>query len=151
MWFRYRLLQRRTLNKSETHDSAVANRCSRHGSRINTDQFPKRTTKVQASNKVWGRAPSINFLDLYSSLKSPFQGFRVIQTGFQLGKCFFIIKNIFIMKNLTGFHKKVETGVDPRLCAQWPSTHCIYPSQKEVAINTHQKGWIKLKAPSDHI
>ena len=28
---------------------------------------------------------------------------------------FFIIKNIFIMKNLTDFRKTVETGVDPRL------------------------------------
>ena len=28
---------------------------------------------------------------------------------------FFIIKNVFIMKNLTDFRKTVETGVDPRL------------------------------------
>ena len=28
---------------------------------------------------------------------------------------FFIIKNVFILKNLTDFRKTVETGVDPRL------------------------------------
>ena len=35
---------------------------------------------------------------------------------------FFIIKNIFIMKNVTNFSKTVETGVDPhvkrRICLQ---------------------------------
>ena len=30
-------------------------------------------------------------------------------------KVFFNVKNIFIMKNLTDFHKMVETGVDPCL------------------------------------
>ena len=33
---------------------------------------------------------------------------------FQLGK-FYIIKKIFVLKNLTDFRKTVETGVDPRL------------------------------------
>ena len=49
--------------------------------------FPKRAPKAQASSGDRGRAPSGNFLDFY--LKSPCQGFRVIQKGFQLGKCFF--------------------------------------------------------------
>ena len=31
----------------------------------------------------------------------------------KLGKCFFIIKNIFIMKKLTDFRRAVEAGVDP--------------------------------------
>ena len=31
---------------------------------------------------------------------------------FQLGKFFMVIKNIFIMKNLTDLRKSVETGVD---------------------------------------
>ena len=35
-----------------------------------------------------------------------------IGVRFQLGK-FFIIKNIFIMKNLIDFRKTMETGVDP--------------------------------------
>ena len=34
---------------------------------------------------------------------------------FNLESLFFLIKNIFIMKNLTNFHKTVETYVDPRL------------------------------------
>ena len=34
---------------------------------------------------------------------------------FQLRKFFIVIKNIFIVKNLTDFRKTVETGVDPRL------------------------------------
>ena len=78
--------------------------------------FPKRAPKAQASSGVRGRAPSGMFLDFYSSKSSPFQGFRVIQKGFQLGKCFFSI-NIFIMKNVTDFGKTVEIGVDPRLVA----------------------------------
>ena len=49
--------------------------------------FPKRAPKAQASSGDRGQAPSGNFLDFY--LKSPCQGFRVIQKGFQLGKCFF--------------------------------------------------------------
>ena len=42
--------------------------------------------------------------------KFPFLGSDRILTRFQLGKLF-IIKNIFIMKNLTDFCKMVETGV----------------------------------------
>jgi len=42
----------------------------------------------------------------------------VIQTGywpdFNL-ESVFIIKNIFVMKNVTDFLKMVKTGVDPRL------------------------------------
>ena len=34
---------------------------------------------------------------------------------FNLESLFFLIKNIFIMKNLTNFHETVETDVDPRL------------------------------------
>ena len=34
---------------------------------------------------------------------------------FSLESLFFLIKNIFIMKNLTNFHETVETDVDPRL------------------------------------
>ena len=52
--------------------------------------FPKRAPKAQASSGVRERAPSGNFLDFFS-FKSPFQGFRVIQKGFQLGKCFFFL------------------------------------------------------------
>ena len=36
-------------------------------------------------------------------------------------KVFFIIKNIFIMKNQTDFRKTVETGVDSRLSLLKPS------------------------------
>ena len=53
----------------------------------------------------------------FYSLKAPFLGFRVIQTGywpdFNL-ESVFIIENIFIMKNVTDFRKTVETGVDLR-------------------------------------
>ena len=35
---------------------------SRHGSRINTDRFPKRPPKAQASSGVQGWAPLGNFL-----------------------------------------------------------------------------------------
>jgi len=52
------------------------------------------------------------------SFKQDFWTF--VQTIFQIStwKVFFIIiivKNTFIVKNLTNFSKTVETGVDPRL------------------------------------
>ena len=34
---------------------------------------------------------------------------------FQLGKFYYYIKDMFITKNLTNFHKTVETAEDPRL------------------------------------
>ena len=89
----------------------------RCGSRINTDQFPKWAAKAQASRGVRRRAPPGNFLDFHS-LKSPFLDFIVIQTGYWPDsnlESVFIIKNIFVMKNVTDFRKTVETGVDPCL------------------------------------
>ena len=54
----------------------------------------------------------------FHSLKSPLLDFIVIQTGYwpdsNLGSVF-IIKIIFIMKNVTNFRKTVETSVDPCL------------------------------------
>ena len=98
----------------------------RHGSRINTDQFTKRTLKL-----LGGCADMLpgKILDL-NSLMSPFLGFWVIQTrywpvpfsldetsihfpDFNLESVF--IKSIFIIKNLTDFRNTVVTSVDPRL------------------------------------
>ena len=70
----------------------------RRGSRINTDRFPERAPKAQASRGVRAHGPPGNVLD-FNSLKSPFLGFGVIQTGYwpvpftldealQLGKSF---------------------------------------------------------------
>ena len=46
---------------------------------------------------------------------------------------FFIIENIFLLKNLTDFGKTVETDVDPRLqsshCYRRP--HCQYERKKK--------------------
>ena len=74
--------------------------------------------KAQASRGVWGQAPPENCLD-FNSLKSPFLGFsrsfRQDIGQISTGKVFFIIKNIFVMKNLTNFPKTVETDVDPCL------------------------------------
>ena len=70
------------------------------------------------------------FLDI-NSLKFPFRGFWFIEWGLNAWKLekenicpdhfpdFYlessiIIKNMFIMKNLTDFRKTVETDVDPR-------------------------------------
>ena len=89
----------------------------RRGSRINTDRFPKRAPKAQASRGVRRRPPPGNFLDFHS-LKSPFLGFIVIQKGYWPDsnlESVFIIKNIFVTKNVTDFRKTVETGVDPHL------------------------------------
>ena len=68
---------------------------------------------MQASRGVWGHAPPWEIFVIYLP-KFPFLGSDRILTRFQLGK-FFIIKNIFIMNNLTDFCKMVETGVDPHL------------------------------------
>ena len=54
-------------------------------------------------------SPRIFFFYFYS-LKSPFLGFRVIQTGYWpdfILQSVFIIKNIFIMKNVIDFRKTV--------------------------------------------
>ena len=100
----------------------------RRGPRINTNRFPKRAAKAQASRGVRRRAPPGNVLDFHS-LKSPFLDFIVIQTGYwpdsNLGSVF-IIKIIFIMKNVTDFRKTVETGVDPRLMVLWYPPYLNY-------------------------
>ena len=100
--------------------------CLRCGSRIDTDRFPKRAPKLQASRKEGGGGGGSaacsrlgNFLD-FNSPKSPgFQGFWVIQTGYwpdlSLESFIFITIYLFI-KNLTDFRKTVETCVDPHLC-----------------------------------
>ena len=98
---------------------------SRRRSRINTDQFPKRAPKAQASRRFWGNALLGNVFD-FNFLKYPFLGFWAVQTGccpvpfssdeaFQLGKIF-SIKNVYY-ENVTDFRNTVETGVDPRLKA----------------------------------
>ena len=71
-----------------THDCAL-NICKilqvhdigRRGSRITTDQFPKRAPKTKACVGGGGHDPPGNFLD-FNFLKSPFPGFGVIQTGY---------------------------------------------------------------------
>ena len=110
----------------------------RRGSRINTDWFPKRAPKVQASMGVRGYAPPGNF---WNSTKSPFLGFWVFSHNndlfdspqmkpcksvdyfmiikvnfhdvlerFYVGK--FILLIIYLLWNVTDFHKTVEASVD---------------------------------------
>ena len=62
-------------------------RIVRIGSRINIDQFPKWALKAKASMNFRKRAPLRNFLDL-NSPKSPFVGFRLIETGYWSVPCF---------------------------------------------------------------
>ena len=57
------------------------NKPLRRGSSLNTDRFPKRALKAQASIGVRERASPDNFLD-FNSLKSPFLSFWVVQTGY---------------------------------------------------------------------
>ena len=49
-----------------------------------------------------------------------------VQTIFQIltWKVLLVIKNMFIMKNLTDFRKTMETGVDPRLVSHAPRPLC---------------------------
>lgn len=51
----------------------------RGGSRVNTDRFPEHSTQA-FKGFMQGHAPPGNFLH-FDSQKSPFLGFRVIQTG----------------------------------------------------------------------
>ena len=67
------------------------------------------------TSTVGSRFQEIMDLSFHKWKKTLVPGVRVNQTGFQLDTVFFIVKNIFIMKNVTDFCKMVETGVDPRL------------------------------------
>ena len=59
---------------------------------------------------------------MISLLKVPYPGLLSHLDRISTWKVFFIIKNIFIMKNVTNFSKTVETSVVPclkrRLCLQ---------------------------------
>ena len=44
---------------------------SRHGCRINSDQFPNRVPKAKASRGVWGHTPTGDFLDFTVNSLSP--------------------------------------------------------------------------------
>ena len=58
---------------------------------------------------------------------------------FNLESLFFLIKNIFIMKNLTNFHETVETDVDPRLLCTifFPSTQLTITASAYQRIVTY--------------
>ena len=77
----------------------------RRGSRINTDRFPKRAPKAQASSGVREKAPPGKKLDFYY-LKSPFLGFQVIQT-----ECWpdGNLESVFIIKNIQEKLSSLET------------------------------------------
>ena len=78
---------------------------NRRGSRINTDRFPKRAPKAQASSGVREKAPPGKKLDFYY-LKSPFLGFQVIQT-----ECWpdGNLESVFIIKNIQEKLSSLET------------------------------------------
>ena len=101
----------------------------RRGSGINTERFPKRGPKAQASGGGGGQAPP---------------GTGQMSTW----KVFFIIKNIFIMKKLINFRKAVEAGVDPLqqmsesvVRPDWPTVFRPYPRRLErlTICRCHQK------------
>ena len=72
---------------------------------------------MQASSGVRGRGLPQETCWIYS-LKSYLLGFRVIQTGYWSDfnwESVYIIKNMFNMKNVTDFHKTMETNVDLHL------------------------------------
>ena len=88
----------------------LASRC---GSRINTDWSPKWVPKVQASRGVRGSSRKVvGFLTPIRPVSRVSESFTWDDGQISTWKVFFIIKNIFIMKNLTDFCKMVEASVD---------------------------------------
>ena len=59
---------------------------------------------------------------------------------------FFIIKNIFIIKNLTDFRKTVETGVDPLL-----NKVCLHESKLYLIINGNERLALQMKATNSDL
>ena len=107
----------------------------RRGSGINTDQFPKRAPKAQASRVVRDMLPLEIFL-----------GFWVILTGCwpvlfssdeALQIFIIIIKNISVMTDLTDFRKTVETGAVPRLGAVGELPRSINSKKRKIS---HREG-----------
>ena len=97
---------------------------SQRGSSLNTDRFPKRAPKAQASRRFRENALLGNAFE-FNSVKSPFMDFWVVQTGywpvpFSLDGA---LQNsglllLFLMprnKNLSNFPEKMETSVDLHL------------------------------------
>ena len=87
-------------------------------SEVQVNRFPKRGPKAQVLSKGdWGAGSPRNVLvfNSLSPLSWVFESLRQHIAQVSTWKVFFIIKNIFIMKNLTDFRKTVETGVDPHL------------------------------------
>ena len=84
---------------------------------INTDRFPKRAPKVQASRRIGGRAPPGNFFG-FLLLKSPFLGSESFEQDIdQISpwKVFLLLKMCYYEWTVTDFRKTVETGVHPRM------------------------------------
>ena len=76
--------------------------------------FPKGAPKAQASSGVRDTLPQESFwiFTPYSPLpRVPSHSERI--STWEV----FLLKDIFVMKNVTDFGKNVETGVDPRLVA----------------------------------
>ena len=88
----------------------------RQGSRMNTDQFLK--WALYWRRKLLGRFDLGQTACWILTPQSPSLGFWVIQKGywpdFNL-ESFIFIKIYLLIKNLTEFHKMVETSVDPHL------------------------------------
>ena len=98
----------------------------RHASRINTDQFTKRTLKLLGGAQtcspgkfwIWTLScplswVSESFRQDIGQFHSPWMKHPIHFPDFNLESVF--IKSIFIIKNLTDFRKTVVTSVDPRL------------------------------------
>ena len=80
-----------------------------------------------ASRGFSGRLPRESIWKVFvSPLSRISESFRRDIGQILTWKMFFIIKNIFIMKNLTA-RKTVEAGVDPRLCSTYLEDNWIKP------------------------
>ena len=83
------------------------------GSRINSDQLP--TSRELWEHPFGCERPKVPFPGFLCHSDRIFTDSANHFPDFNLESLKFFTKNIFVIKNLTNFHKTVETGMDPCL------------------------------------
>ena len=109
-----------------THQASRFQVQVKRGSRINSDRLP-------TSRELWGHpfgceCPKVPFPGFLCHSDRIFTDSANHFPDFNLESLKFFTKNIFVMKNLTNFHKTVETGMDP--CPKLTDRHAAFSKIK---------------------